>query len=346
MAELTEFQFIDRLLQQQAQQDQPFFAQPHSLGIGDDAAVLPPHPAGEQLVVSTDMLVEGQHYWPTVDPTALGHKVLAVNLSDLAAMGAKPLAFTLSAGLAQIDTTWLQAFLKGLFGLSRRYGCALVGGDTVRVPAGSPQVFSVCIWGSVPIGQALLRGGLQPGDDLWVSGHLGDPAYAVSQHRSDLKLDWPEPRVELGQALMGVAHAAIDISDGLAAEVAHLVKASVQASSISLTATLNWQAIPLGPSLHQAIAAGHLSDQAARIYAANGGDDYELCFSAPQAKRAEIESIAQRLSCPVTRVGQVSGAHPATTAHSVCWRDHHGPLAPDLVQQISSRGYDHFKASS
>lgn len=345
MASLTEFDFIDRFLKQQAAQGQPLLAHPASLGIGDDAALIPPLAAGEQLAVTSDMLVEGRHYWPHVDPAALGHKVLAVNLSDLAAMGAQPLAFTLSAGLSRIDDAWLTAFLQGLFALARQHQCALVGGDTVGIPSGAPAVFSVTAWGSVPVGQALRRSGLQGGDDVWVSGHLGDPAYAVSERRCDLKLDRPEPRLQLGVALRGVAHAAIDVSDGLHADLGHMLRASCTASGQSLCAEMDSSTLPLGPVLQKAVADQRLTAKEALLFAGNGGDDYELCFGAAAHHRETIEKLAHDLGCELTRIGKITEATQAATCAQVVWRDRKGEVDTAWSARLERRSYDHFKGS-
>ena len=215
---LGEFDFIEQCLIAQAANGQSFYQHAEALGIGDDCAVLPPLPADEQMVVSTDMLVEGRHYVPDVDPRALGHKVLAVNLSDLAAMGAQPIAFTLAAALRGLNAEWLNEFLAGVLDLARETQCALIGGDTTGVPNGGPEVFSVTVMGRVPRGGALRRSGVRDGDDLWVSGALGDPAYAVSERHQDEKLLRPNPRLSLGLGLRSLAHAAIDVSDGLHSE--------------------------------------------------------------------------------------------------------------------------------
>jgi thiamine-monophosphate kinase len=340
MASLGEFEFIDRLLKAQATQGQTLFQNPLTLGIGDDAALIPPLAASEQLVVATDMLVEGRHYFPDVDPRALGHKVLAVNLSDLAAMGARPVAFTLAAGLASINTAWLESFLQGLFALARDHQCALVGGDTVRVPAGAPAVFSVTVMGAVAIGSALRRDAAVAGDDLWVSGHLGDPSFAVLHRLSDEKLNYPTPRVALGQALRGHAHAAIDISDGLVSEVTHLLKASGAASGVTLGADLAVNDLPLGPRVRQAIDNGDFTQITARAFAATSGDEYELCFTAPPSARSAITALSSTLGCPLSRIGQIRTASEL----QIVWQDSTGAALPPQQQALfAAPGFDHFR---
>lgn len=333
MAKLGEFEFIDQFLKTRAGQGQHLFDDPSALGIGDDAALIPPLLQGEQLAVTTDMLVEGRHYYPEVDPQSLGHKVLAVNLSDLAAMGATPVAFTLAAALRSIDQPWLEQFLDGLFTLAQRFQCPLIGGDTVGLPHTAPQSFSVTAMGRVPVGMALRRDGLQAGDDLWVSGNLGDSAYAVQKRSSSDKLNWPQPRIALGLALRGIASAAIDISDGLRPELGHLL-------AKGLSAEIFWDLLPLGQGLQQAIAQGEIRPDDARLFAATGGDEYELLFGAPQASRLEIAQIAARLELPLTRIGLVV----AEPTHRLNWKLSAGaPLSdPDLLRQLALGGFRHF----
>jgi thiamine-monophosphate kinase len=342
MANLGEFEFIDQLLKARARQGQEFFNDACALGIGDDAALIPALPQGEQLAVTTDMLVEGRHYFSEVDPQSLGHKVLAVNLSDLAAMGATPVAFTLAAALRAIDRPWLEKFLDGMLALAERFQCPLIGGDTVRVsgtvsgtvPDTAPQSFSVTAIGRVPIGQALRRDGLQEGDDLWVSGNLGDGAYAVQKRIACRKLNWPEPRLALGLALRGLATAAIDISDGLKPELGHLLKQR-------LSADVFWESLPLGDELQQALKRGEITQDQARLLAATGGDEYEILFGAPKSKRAEIDSISQELSLPLTRIGCVQ----TRSGQQLNWKTQQGgePLSDkDLLGQLAQGGFRHF----
>ncbi|MFM1880755.1 MAG: thiamine-phosphate kinase [Pseudomonadota bacterium] len=328
---------------------------PQAFGIGDDAALLSPVPPDQQLVVTTDTLVEGRHYWPEVDPQALGHKVLAVNLSDLAAMGARPWAFTLSVSLRAPRVDWLSSFSSGMATLARRAGIALVGGDTVGLgpdPA-ARESFTVTAMGLVPLGQALRRDGLQPGDRLWVSGTLGDGQAAVAQRLSAEKLLWPEPRLALGEALRGLAHAAIDISDGLSSELGHLVRlsrarceslspgASSQASGFSelyLEVSLGALAGCLGPLLREAVGQSRLDLREACRQAAASGDEYELLFAAPDAARSEIIALGQRLEIAVTEIGRVCAS--ATQSPPVVWVDDRGQ--PLESAWIPSAGFDHF----
>jgi thiamine-monophosphate kinase len=274
-----------------------------ALGVGDDCALWMPTP-GMQSAVSSDMLVEGRHFFANADPFALGHKCLAVNLSDLAAMGAKPVAFTLALSLPEARTEWLAPFSKGLLALADQHGCELIGGDTTKGP------LNVCItiFGEVPPGQALRRDTAQPGDDIWVSGTLGDARLALAGYRNEVVMDQttldaaaermhvPTPRVALGIALRGIAHAAIDISDGLAGDLTHILKRS------GVGAMLAVDSLPAGP-----ILAKQPLDIRRRFTLA-GGDDYELCFTAPPARRDAVLAAALACGTAVTCVGSIEDA--------------------------------------
>ncbi len=272
-----------------------------ALGVGDDCALLPAPAAGEQLAVSSDMLVEGRHFLPDVDPEALGHKALAVNLSDLAAMGAQPLAFTLALALPQADALWLEPFARGLFALADAHAIELVGGDTTR----GPRNLCLTVLGTVPQGQALRRSGARPGDDLWVSGTVGDARlalghrlgewslHATAQPAAFARMDRPTPRVALGLALRGVAHAAIDVSDGLLADLGHVL----EQSQVGVTVAVD--ACPASPALLQQPAARR------RLCQLAGGDDYELLFTAPPTARNAVLAAAARADTAVTRIGQI-----------------------------------------
>lgn len=273
---------------------------PLALGIGDDCALVRLAP-GQQLAVSSDLLVEGRHFLSTVAPERLGHKALAVNLSDLAACGAEPLAFTLSIALPRVDDTWLAAFARGLFALADAAGIALAGGDTTS----GPLAIDITAMGQVPPGQALLRSGARPGDELWVSGTLGDARLALEVFRGSVSLpgdqfetvrramELPQPRNALGLALRGVASAAIDLSDGLAGDLGHVLARS------RVGALIDADALPRSAVLAaQPLALQHLCLLA-------GGDDYELLFTAPPARRDEVLAAARGAGVPVTCIGRI-----------------------------------------
>lgn len=304
-----------------------------TLGIGDDCALLTPAP-GMQTAISSDMLVEGRHFFAGEEAQRLGHKSLAVNLSDLAAMGARPVAFTLALALPAADRAWLEGFSRGLFALADAHGCELIGGDTTK----GPLTICITVFGEVAPGRALRRSAALAGDDVWVSGTLGDarlalagyrqePALAAPLNAADLaaagsRMHTPTPRVALGVLLAerGLAHAAIDISDGLVGDLGHILARS------GVGATLDADALPAGPVL----AAQPLALR--RAFTAAGGDDYEICFTAPAASRAAIAAAATECSTPVTRIGRIDGAP------GLRWTDAAGaPLALELAS------FDHFK---
>lgn len=280
------------------------------LGVGDDCALITPR-AGYQLAVSTDLLVEGQHFFPTVDPFTLGYKSLAVNLSDLAACGAQPLAFTLAISLSKADDVWLEAFAKGLFALADAYHCELIGGDTTR----GPLTIAITVFGEIPLAgqasQALLRSGAQAGDDIYVSGHLGDARLALLalQERVDLppaalqharqRLECPTPRVELGLHLRGLASAAIDLSDGLMGDLGHVLSQS------GLGATLIADAVLDTVSTRHTYPALNLTSQQWLELALTGGDDYELLFTASADKRQLVAQASLASRTLVQRIGSI-----------------------------------------
>ncbi|WP_027213179.1 thiamine-phosphate kinase [Burkholderia sp. WSM2232] len=330
---LSEFSLIERFFARRAA-GQPQTAANGSLGIGDDCALLAPR-AGEMLAISTDMLVEGRHFFADVDPEALGHKALAVNLSDLAAMGAQPQAFTLAFSLPQADEAWLAAFSEGLFALAQRHACALIGGDTT----GGPLNLCITVFGSVPPQAALRRDAARAGDDIWVSGTLGDARAGLGVRRGEWSaddidkaffrraLERPEPRIALGLALRGVAHAALDISDGLAGDLQHILERS------KVRATVDADAVPRSPAL------GKLPLDTQRRCALAGGDDYELCFTAPPAAREAVENAGHKADVPLSRIGTISALQTAADRPAIDWRDAAGaPLT------LTLQGFDHFHA--
>ena len=282
-----------------------------ALGVGDDCALLAPRP-GMQLAISSDMLVEGRHFFADVDPEALGHKALAVNLSDLAACGAKPLAFTLALALPRVDESWLADFSKGLLALADAHGCELVGGDTTQ----GPLNICITVFGEVPAGQALLRSGARAGDDIYVSGTLGDARLALEAllghiHLPDellaqarQRLERPTPRVALGLALRGIASSAMDVSDGLLGDFGHILKASGVGACIRTDETIKLIAAGAFPSS----ARGQFDAKILQQCTLAGGDDYELLFTAPPQHRAAVAEAAAQSRTPVTRIGQVEAA--------------------------------------
>jgi thiamine-monophosphate kinase len=279
-----------------------------ALGVGDDCALLQPAP-GMQLAVSCDMLVEGRHFFFGTDPERLGHKALAVNLSDLAACGARPLAFTLALALPRADEVWLEAFSRGLLALADAHGCPLVGGDTTQ----GPLNICITVFGEVPPGQALLRRGARPGDDIYVSGTLGDARLALEALRgrialptsmrtaARLRLEQPTPRVALGLALRGIASSALDVSDGLLGDLGHILRASDVGARINTAIATELIAVCAGIPGAASIFDPELVLQCTLA----GGDDYELLFTAPAALRPAVTAAAQASGTPVTCIGRI-----------------------------------------
>ena len=315
---MAEFSLIERIRRRAAAREDVV------LGIGDDAALLRV-PPGRELAVAMDTLNAGVHFPDGTAAAAVGWKALAVNLSDLAAMGAEPAWCTLSLSLPQADAAWLDGFLDGFLELAAAHRVALVGGDTTRGP------LSVCVTvhGLIEPGSALRRDGARVGDAVWVSGTLGDAAGALRQWQQQGvgvdpalrdRLDRPTPRVALGRALRGIAHAAIDVSDGLLADLGHVCTASGLAAEIEL------DALPCSAAL-----AAAFDRDTRRALQAAGGDDYELCFTAPAEASAAIGALARALALPLARIGRtVEGAGVrALTADGTPW-------------QPARAGYEHF----
>jgi thiamine-monophosphate kinase len=297
---LGEFDVIQRFFKTQSELMLASSPRSISLGIGDDCALLKANPY-EEIAITSDMLVCGRHFFIDANPEWLGWKALAVNLSDLAAMGAKPLGFTLALALPQADPVWLETFSKGLFRIANAYSCPLIGGDTTAGP------LNICItaFGSIPQEKAIRRSGALEGDDIWISGTVGDARLSLAALRHEITLSktdlalietrmhQPIPRVELGIALREIAHAAIDISDGLLGDLRHILKQSGKDAEIFLD-RLPQSATLLKQSLD-------IQNQ----YAACGGDDYELCFTAPANKRDTISKISAKLDLPLTQIGNI-----------------------------------------
>lgn len=319
---LSEFELIRRFFTHRARSA--------VLGVGDDAAIVRAR-RGCELVVTTDMLVAGRHFRTDADPEKLGHKALAVNLSDLAAMGAAPRWATLALALPRVDVRWLAAFSRGFMRLARRHGVDLIGGDTTR----GPLNISVEVMGEVPAGAALRRDGARVGNDIWVSGTLGDAALALSARRLALtrrerawlneRLDAPTPRIILGERLRGVARSAIDVSDGLVADLGHICERS------RVTARVKFDDIPVS-----AVMKRHLERPAARAALLAGGDDYELVFTAARARRDAIRRLSRRLRLKLTLIGRITPRRG---------RDAPVTVLDAAGQPVSIRqaGYQHFR---
>lgn len=320
---LTEFGLIER-----------YFTHPAPgavLGVGDDAALVRVA-RGMELAISCDMLVAGRHFFADADPRRLGHKALAVNLSDMAAMGATPRWATLCLALPEARAPWLRAFAGGFMRLARSHGVDLIGGDTTR----GPLTICVQIMGVVPAGQALRRDGARIGDEIWVSGQVGDAALALAAFGKRIalaprelaaaarRLDTPTPRIALGVALRGIARSAIDISDGLLADLGHICERS------AVAATIEFERLPASPLLRR-----HLQQPAARAALLAGGDDYELCFTAARRRHGAILGVGRRLGIRLSCVGTVRRA--ARGAPRVTVLDGKGK-----PMNIKHRGFDHF----
>jgi thiamine-monophosphate kinase len=296
------------------------------LGIGDDAALLRV-PAGEDLVLTTDALIEGVHFLPGAPARSLGHRALAVNLSDIAAMGADPSWALLSLNLPAAEESWLEAFAAGFGALARAHGVSLVGGNISR----GPLSITVLQAGLLPSGQALRRDGARAGDTLYVSGQVGDAAAGLKLLRGERqaapevadylrqRFEYPQPRVQLGSALRGLASACIDVSDGLYVDAQRLLRASGCGASIEL------ERLPLSPALRQ------LMGDAAWQQALDGGEDYELCFCAPPANATAIAAAAARTATAVTRIGSVEAGDAIALKLN------------NAVMQFSPLGFDHFR---
>jgi thiamine-monophosphate kinase len=320
---LSEFDLIRRYFTRPAPQT--------VLGVGDDCALIRATP-GKELAVSTDMLIAGRHFHHDADPAKLGHKALAVNLSDIAAMGATPRWATLALALPEASEAWLEPFARGFLQLAKRYRVDLIGGDTTR----GPLTICVQIMGEVPAGAALRRDGAKVGDEIWVSGQLGDAALVLAHLEHSIALEphevamyaprlhEPEPRVALGRALLGIAHSCIDISDGLAADLGHILERSHVAAVVELArvprSRLIDRKLPAAVALRAMLA---------------GGDDYELCFTAPAERHAEVLQIGSRLGIALTAIGRVEEGGGLNVL------DEYGQAV-----DIGVTGWDHFGASA
>lgn len=306
-----------------------------SLGIGDDCALIKPS-SNEEIAITSDMLVEGRHFFKDAEPEQLGWKALAVNLSDLAAMGAKPLGFTLSIALPKVDIGWLEGFSKGLFDIAQEFSCPLIGGDTTA----GPLTISITAFGSIPHGKAMRRSGARTGDDIWVSGTTGDARLTLAALRHEINVSMddlrliehrmhkPIPRIELGTQLRELASAALDISDGLLGDLHHLLKQSQVSAEIYLdklprSITLQKQAIDIQ-----------------NCFATSGGDDYEICFTAPKAHRAAIEQLSSKLNLPLSIIGEIIPNKERQVTISVFEKP--GQLLGEKETAALMKSFDHF----
>ena len=332
---MGEFDLIERFFKTQS--DRALASNPGAikLGIGDDCALIKTDP-DEEIAITTDMLVSGRHFFADANPEWLGWKALAVNLSDLAAMGAKPLGFSLALALPQADPVWLESFSKGLFTISNAYSCPLIGGDTTA----GPLNISITTFGSIPQGKAIRRSGALEGDDIWVSGTVGDARLLLAALRQEIHLSQgdleciqarmhqPTPRVELGMALRNIANAALDISDGLLGDLRHILRQSNKDAEVFLdrlpkSATLLKQSIDIQNQ-----------------YATCGGDDYELCFTAPVDKREAIKKISANLHLPLTKIGGIGPMQNALPEIQVIHQ--HGAKLSSQEANVLFQSFDHF----
>ena len=332
---LGEFDLIQRFFKTGADAMQSNKGGVIALGIGDDCALLNPV-AGQQIAITSDMLVEGRHFFANTDPEQLGRKALAVNLSDLAAMGAKPIGFTLAIALPTVDTAWLAAFSKGMFSIANEYSCPLIGGDTTA----GPLTISITAFGSIPSGKAIRRSGAKAGDDIWISGTVGDARLALAAlrhkiHLSDDELKQieqlmhnPIPRVELGIKLHGIASAALDVSDGLLGDLQHILEQSEVTAEIFLD------------SLPKSALLKNQSELIQNQFAACGGDDYEICFTAPIGKREAIAEISKVLNLPITRIGSITAKEKAN--QNMRLLNQNGELLNDAQTVALLNSFDHF----
>jgi len=332
---LGEFDLIQRFFKAGADAMHPNDEKVIALGIGDDCALLKPA-AGEEIAITSDMLVEGRHFFMNANPGLLGRKALAVNLSDLAAMGAKPIGFTLSIALPNVDIAWLEAFSKGLFAVANQYSCPLIGGDTTA----GPLTISITAFGSIPSGKAIRRSGAKVGHDIWTSGTIGDARLALAALRheitlpeSDLKqiehrMHNPTPRVELGMKIRELASAALDISDGLLGDLHHILKQSQVSAEVFL------DQLPKSETLQRQ------NEDIQNQFAASGGDDYEICFTAPTEKRGVIDEISTALNLPLTRIGSIT--EKVGAAEKLSLFNKNGGLLDETKSAALLKSFDHF----
>ena len=330
-----EFDLIERFFKTAANSLRTNADQAITLGIGDDCALIKPR-ADEEVSITSDMLVEGRHFFAGANPELLGRKALAVNLSDLAAMGARPIGFTLAIALPTVDSTWLEAFSKGLFAMAEEYSCPLIGGDTTA----GPLTISITAFGALPKGEAIRRSGAKPGDDIWVSGTVGDARLALAALRHEITLSAedlhqierqmhnPTPRIELGMQLRNIASSALDVSDGLLGDLRHILKQSQVDAEIQL------DKLPKSDTLQKQDV------QIQKQFSACGGDDYEICFTAPASQRDKIEAISKSIGLPLTIIGKIAPKNDLEV--KVYLLDESGALLSDTEAAPFLKSFDHF----
>jgi len=330
-----EFDLIERFFKTAASSLRTNADQAITLGIGDDCALIKPR-ADEEVSITSDMLVEGRHFFAGANPELLGRKALAVNLSDLAAMGARPIGFTLAIALPTVDSTWLEAFSKGLFAMAEEHSCPLIGGDTTA----GPLTISITAFGALPKGEAIRRSGAKPGDDIWVSGTVGDARLALAALRHEITLSAedlhqierqmhnPTPRIELGMQLRNIASSALDVSDGLLGDLRHILKQSQVDAEIQL------DKLPKSDTLQKQDV------QIQKQFSACGGDDYEICFTAPASQRDKIEAISKSIGLPLTIIGKIAPKNDLEV--KVYLLDESGALLSDTEAAPFLKSFDHF----
>ena len=330
-----EFDLIERFFKTGSDSLRTNVDQAVILGIGDDCALIQPR-GDEEIAITSDMLVEGRHFFVGAAPEQLGRKALAVNLSDLAAMGARPTGFTLAIALPTVDHAWLEAFSKGLFAIAKEYSCPLIGGDTTA----GPLTISITAFGSIPTGKAIRRSGAKAGDDIWVSGTVGDARLTLAALRHEIilpaedlqkierRMHNPTPRIELGMQLRNIASSALDVSDGLLGDLRHILKqsqvdAEIQLGKLPKSGTLQKQNV-----------------QIQNQFAACGGDDYEICFTAPSSQRENIQAISKSIGLPLTIIGKIVSKKDVEV--KVDLLDDSGTLLSDVEAAPFLNSFDHF----
>jgi len=332
---LGEFDLIDRFFKTGADSLHTSADPAIALGIGDDCALIKPS-SNEEIAITSDMLVEGRHFFAEADPEPLGRKALAVNLSDLAAMGARPVGFTLAIALPKVDEAWLKSFSQGLFATAQEYSCPLIGGDTTA----GPLTISITALGSIPSGKAIRRSGAKVGDEIWVSGSIGDARLTLAALRHEINLPkedlqqvehrmhQPSPRIELGMQLRDIASAALDISDGLLGDLNHILMQSQVSAQVDL------DKIPKSSTLQKQ----DISIQ--NLFAACGGDDYELCFTAHPSQHEKIQAISKSLNLPLSMIGKILPREGNEV--KIHLLDASGSQLSDIESAPFLKSFDHF----